>query len=72
MKDAKTNAIFSRLLSASDSKTDAALAQALGLTPQAVADARKKNKIPPAWAITIAENYQVSLDWLLFGRGVMR
>ena len=68
MENAKTGAIFERLILASRSKTDAALAQAIGVTPQSVSDARKKNKVPPAWAIAIADKYQISLDWLLFGR----
>ena len=68
MENAKTCAIFERLTLASRSKTDAALAQAIGVTPQSISDARRKNKVPPAWAIAIAEKYQVSLDWLVFGR----
>ena len=72
MTDEKTEAAFKRLLTAARVKTDSALAQALELTPQSVSEARKKNRIPPGWAIIIAEKYQVSLDWLVFGRGSMR
>jgi hypothetical protein len=68
VENAKTDAIFERLALATHSKTDAALARALGVTPQSVSDARKKNKAPPAWAMVIAEKYQVSLDWLIFGK----
>jgi len=68
MEDAKTVAILERLILASNAKTDAALAQAIGVSPQSVSEGRRKNKIPPAWAIVIAEKYQVSLDWLLLGR----
>jgi phage repressor protein C with HTH and peptisase S24 domain len=71
MKDASSETIVERMLLVLNSKNDAAIAQAVGVTPQAVSEAKKK-KIPPAWSITIAEKYQVSLDWLLFGRGTMR
>jgi plasmid maintenance system antidote protein VapI len=70
VENAKTSAIFERLILASNVKTDAALAQAIGVTPQSVSDARKKSKVPPAWAIEIAKKYQVSLDWILFGKEV--
>jgi phage repressor protein C with HTH and peptisase S24 domain len=64
--------IFVRLLSAIGAKKDSALAEALEVTPQSVSDARVKKKVPPLWAIKIAEKYQVSLDWIMFGRGPMR
>ena len=37
-----------------------------------MSEARKREKIPPTWAIAAADKYQVSLDWLIFGRGLMR
>jgi hypothetical protein len=63
--------IFDRFLKATGVKTDVSLAEALEVTPQAVSHARKKKQVPPTWAIAIAEKYQVSLDWLLLGRGEM-
>ena len=72
MKDAATDEIFERMLKTIGSVADNALAKALGLSSQAVSEARRKRKIPPAWAITLAEKYQVSLDWLLFGRDPAR
>ena len=68
MKDTAIDEIFARMHTTIGSAADNALAKALGLSAQAVSEARRKQKIPPAWAITLARKYQVSLDWLLFGR----
>ena len=68
MKDAMTAEILERMLKALGSTTDAALARALNVSPQAISEARRKGKVPATWAITLASNYPVSLDWLLFGR----
>lgn len=72
MKDAEYEAILERMLSTIDGRTDSSLARAIGVTPQSISDAKKKGKIPPAWAIALAELNQVSLDWLWFGRGEKR
>ena len=72
MEDATPKDILSRMLAATSATTDAALAQAAGVSPQSVSDARRKGKVPLAWAVTIAEKYQVLLDWLVFGTGPMK
>jgi Bacteriophage CI repressor helix-turn-helix domain. len=71
MEDANTTRLLSRMQQATNTSNDSSLAQALELSPQSVSDARRKNKVPPAWAINIAKKYQVSLDWLFFGIGTM-
>ena len=68
MKDANADDMLERFLQVTKSKTYAALAEALKITPQSLSDAKRKGKIPPSWAIDIAERYNVSVDWLLFGR----
>ena len=68
MKDAKAGEILERMLQAVGSTADNALAKAIGVSAQAVSEARRKQKVPPAWAITLAEEYTVSLDWIWFGK----
>lgn len=72
MKDTTTHAILARLLQATGVPTEAALSGPLGVSSQAIYDARRRGKIPDAWIRIIAENYAVSADWLFFGRGPMR
>jgi hypothetical protein len=69
---AKTKIILDRLVKATGVPKDSALAGPLGVTSQAIYDAKKRNKIPDAWIRNIAEKYDISADWLLFGRGPMR
>lgn len=68
MKDATAHEILERMLKAIDSTVDADLARAIKVSAQAVSEARRKEKVPAAWAIVLASKYQVSLDWLLLGR----
>lgn len=63
--------IYERLLIATRAKNDAALSIELNVSPQSISQAKKKGKIPLQWITYIAENftkYNVSADWLLFGR----
>ena len=69
MKDASWEEILSRLNEATETKSDAALAAALGLSHQAIYSAKSKGRIPPAWIYEAARRYDVSADWLFFGRG---
>jgi len=72
MKDETADMILDRMHKAIGSTADNALAKVLGVSAQAVSEARRKQKVPPAWAITLAKQYQVSLDWLLLGTGPMK
>jgi phage repressor protein C with HTH and peptisase S24 domain len=63
---------LNRLMKALNVKTDAELARALGITPQAVSGARKRAEVPPVWVQTCAARTGVSAHWLFFGRGPMR
>lgn len=71
MSQNSSAAILQRLCRAGNIKTDSALAKILNVSPQSVYDAKKKNRVPTAWAVTIAERFGVTVDWLLFGRGDM-
>lgn len=56
-------------MQASGSRSDSDLARALGILPQSVAAARKRQQIPGGWVEQIAVSFQASADWLLFGTG---
>lgn len=62
---------IARLLQATASDSEAALAARLGLTSQSIYNAKKKGKIPPSWVFQISQTFNVSSDWLFFGRGPM-
>lgn len=48
-------------------RNDSELARALEIQPQSVAAARKRQQIPGGWVEVIAEKFNASADWLLFG-----
>lgn len=48
------------------------LAVCVGLQPTSFATTLARGVIPFQWYFTIAEKYDVSLDWLYFGEGPMR
>ncbi len=64
-----SEAVFDRLLEGAGLQRDAQLAGLLGVTPQAVSQARRKRKVPENWLTRVAMQCGVSLDWLLFGTG---
>ncbi|WP_415714465.1 helix-turn-helix domain-containing protein [Maridesulfovibrio sp.] len=63
---------FERLKQATKSTSDTALAKCLGLRQGSISGAKQKGKIPPAWFVTTANDFNVSLDWLVYGKGPMR
>lgn len=67
MKDTTWGATLQRLMEATNSPNDATLATRLGISAQAVYNARKKQQIPPAWVFETAKTFSVSTDWLFFG-----
>lgn len=68
MKDTTWETTLQRLMEATNSPNDAALATRLGISAQAVYNARKKQQIPPAWVFEAAKTFSVSADWLFFGK----
>ncbi len=66
MKKIDASAVIQRLSVASGVKNIAELASILNVSVQAIYYAKKKNHIPPAWSITVAQLYNASIDWLLF------
>ena len=67
--ESDSNAILDRLLSGAGLHRDAQLAALLGVSPQAVSQARRKRKIPEGWIVKIAQQCGLSMDWLMFGKG---
>ena len=60
-----------RILACTGASTDTALARVLGILPQSVTAARKRGQIPTGWIEHLAEQLDISTDWLFFGRGPM-
>jgi hypothetical protein len=63
--------LLSRLMKATQMPNEAALSSFLGISAQAIYQAKKKRIIPYSWAVKVAEAYNVSLDWLILNRGSM-
>lgn len=61
-----------RIFTALNINSDSELADILGITPPSIAGARKRGLVPGLWVEKIAQDYKISADWLLFGRGPMR
>ena len=59
--------VLSRLAKASGAVNSSDLARKLGVTPQALSQARSKGVVPPSWIFRIAEENRVTLDWIYFG-----
>lgn len=62
--------IFARMMKAGGFKNSSDMARNLGLTPQAIANYKKKGVIPPGVMLKFAGRYGISVDWLLTGAGV--
>ena len=70
-KSEKFNARWLRILACTGAKSDSALARILGILPQSVTAARKRAQIPTGWIENISEQFDISTDWLFFGREPM-
>ncbi|EHQ9044817.1 helix-turn-helix domain-containing protein [Escherichia coli] len=68
MNNKDVNAVLSRLMSLFQAENDSELARALNVNRQTLASWRKRDSVPYAICINIAEEKGVSLDWLLTGR----
>ncbi|MBW7957107.1 MAG: helix-turn-helix domain-containing protein [Deltaproteobacteria bacterium] len=63
------NDVLSRMMQASGLKTGSSLAEALGVSPQAISNYRKRGAIPSSLVLKFSEKFEVSLDWLVKGNG---
>lgn len=69
MKNGTVEGLIKRMMEATGSAREKNLARLIGVSPQAMSNAKRKNAIPPAWVMSIAIHYEVSLDWLYFAKG---
>ncbi|EAS1877712.1 bacteriophage CI repressor [Salmonella enterica] len=68
MNKKSVNAVLARLMEVFKVNNDTELAKALGVNRQTLASWRRRESVPYSLCIIIAEQYGVSLDWLLSGR----
>lgn len=54
-----------KMMSRSGLKSHAELAKALGVTPQALSNSKKRGEMPPRLIFRFSKIYGVSLDWLV-------
>ncbi|MFS9881923.1 helix-turn-helix domain-containing protein [Salmonella enterica] len=62
------DAVLSRLMTVFAVSTDSDLAKKLGVNRQTLASWRKRDSVPYSLCINIAEQQDISLDWLLSGK----
>ncbi len=63
--------IIERMKQAGKLKNDSAVARVLGVTPQALSNYKKRGRMPTNLIIRFASLYELSVDWLLTGKGGM-
>lgn len=56
------------MLDAGDIKNSSQMAKALGISPQAISNYRKKGLLPAGIVMEFAAKFGISVDWLLTGR----
>ena len=71
MQDTTASAILLRLKNALAAKSDSELGRLLGVSQQAVSNAKNNNKLPDSWVRIAAERHNLCMDWIVFGRGPM-
>ena len=64
--------VLDRLLQGAGLRRVSQLAELLGVTPQAVSQARRKGRVPDGWVLRVASRFALSTDWVYFGRGEAR
>lgn len=63
--------IIERMRWAGKLKNDSAVARALGVTPQALSNYKKRGEMPTDLVLRFANIYGLSVDWLITGEGEM-
>lgn len=59
------------MLSGADLKNETAIAKALDITPQALSNFKSKGELPADRIVQFAMKFNLSVDWLLTGKGKM-
>lgn len=63
---------FMRICEVAQTDKDAVLAKILEIKAPSVSAARKRQQIPTGWVEKLALKFNVSADWIFFGRGPMK
>lgn len=69
MRDLRYSEIIERMRWSARLKNDSSAARALGITPQALSNYKKRGAMPANLIIKFADIYNLSVDWLLTGKG---
>lgn len=64
--------IIERMKTATNLKNSSQIAKALNITPQAITNYKKRDRVPTSLVLRIASSYNLSVDWILWGTGNMR
>src|SRR3972149_11387710 len=64
--------IIGRMKEAGKLKNESAAARVLGVTPQALSNYKKRDRMPSHLVIRFASIYGLSVDWLLTGNAAYR
>ncbi|HZX36207.1 MAG TPA: helix-turn-helix domain-containing protein [Thermodesulfobacteriota bacterium] len=68
----KYSDVIERMKSSANLKNDSRVAKALGVTPQAISNYKKRGSLPSDLVLKFAAIYNVSVDWLITGEGAAR
>ncbi|WP_174866813.1 helix-turn-helix domain-containing protein [Pectobacterium polaris] len=69
MNKSGVDAVLSRLMELLGVASDSELARALDVNRQTLASWRKRESVPYSICVNLSEEKNISLDWLLTGRG---
>ena len=67
----KFDDILGRLKYATGTKSDTSLAKVLGVGQSSISSAKERQKLPPSWLVNASASYNISVDWLISGEGLM-
>ncbi len=64
--------IWGRVQEGTDITSLSNLSKLIGITQPSVSERKRKNEFPLDWAYVIAQKYNLSMDWLITGKGPKR
>ena len=71
MQTTDVTSVLGRLAQVLGTRTGNQLADALGVSPQTISSWKSRESVPYAQCVSVVEEWNVSLDWLLTGIGPM-
>lgn len=63
------NTFFTRVKETTPIASQHDLAKALGVNRSAITQAKRRNSIPQKWVLALSRSFNLSADWLEFGKG---